>query len=30
MKIAFFSDIHAGLPALEAALEYIDHQKFFF
>jgi len=27
MKIAFFSDIHANLPALEAVLEDIDHQK---
>jgi len=27
MKIAFFSDIHANLPALEAVLADIDHQK---
>lgn len=27
MKIAFFSDIHANLPALEAVLEDIDDQK---
>lgn len=27
MKIAFFSDIHANLPALEAVLKDIDQQK---
>lgn len=27
MRIALFSDIHANLPALEACLEQIDHQK---
>lgn len=27
MKIAFFSDIHANLPALEAVLGHIDQQK---
>lgn len=27
MKIAFFSDVHANLPALEAVLEGIDSQK---
>lgn len=27
MKIAFFSDIHANLPALEAVLADIDHQQ---
>jgi predicted phosphodiesterase len=27
MKIAFFSDIHANLPALEAVLNDIDHQQ---
>lgn len=27
MKIAFFSDIHANLPALQAVLEDIDRQK---
>lgn len=27
MKIAFFSDIHANLPALEAVLEDIDQQQ---
>lgn len=27
MKIAFFSDIHANLPALEAVLADIDNQK---
>lgn len=27
MKIAFFSDIHANLPALEACLKNIDEQK---
>ena len=27
MKIAFFSDIHANLPALEAVLAHIDKQK---
>ena len=27
MKIALFSDIHANLPAFEAVLQSIDHQK---
>lgn len=27
MRIAFFSDVHANLPALEAVLEHIDYQK---
>ena len=27
MKIAFFSDIHANLPALEGVLADIDRQK---
>jgi len=27
MRIAFFSDIHTNLPALEAVLRDIDQQK---
>lgn len=27
MKLAFISDIHANLPALETALRFIEHQK---
>lgn len=27
MRIAFFSDVHANLPALEAVLQHIDQQK---